>query len=56
LSRYAAATDLGALDSIRRQETRMRDAAGQLSPQDENRLQTRLDDLSTTLRSSLNGA
>jgi len=56
LSQYDAATDLGALDSIRRQETRMRDASGQLSQQDESRLQTRLDDLSSTLRASLKGA
>jgi hypothetical protein len=55
LSQYDASNDLRELGAIRHQETRMRDADGALSPPDEARLQARLDNLSATVRQSLNG-
>jgi hypothetical protein len=55
LNRDDAGSDLDRLNSIRRDETGMRDSSGQLSPRDEARLQGRLDRLSTALRQSLGG-
>jgi len=49
LSRHAASNGLDRLNSIRRQESGMRDGEGRLAPQDEHRLQARLDDLSAAL-------
>lgn len=41
--------------TIRREEGGMRSGDGRLAPQDEARLQARLDNLSTTVRQSVNG-
>ena len=51
-----SAHDMRMLNSIRHQESNMRDSSGQISGQDEARLQERLDRLSASLRLSLNGA
>ena len=55
LSQYDASNDMHELNSIRRQEAGMRRDDGVLSPRDEARLQTRLDNLSATVRQSVNG-
>lgn len=55
LSRYAASNDMRELSAIRHQEARMRSDDGALSARDEARLQGRLDNLSATVRQSLNG-
>jgi len=49
LSRRDARDDLSRLNSIRRQDSAMRDGRGRLAPRDERRLQARLDQLSATL-------
>ncbi len=56
LSRFEARSDRRRLASIRRDETNMRAGDGQLSPQDEARLQNRLDVLSASVRQSVRGA
>ena len=56
LSRYDARSYRQQLSSIRRDESYQRQSDGQLSPRDEDRVQTRLDALSASLRTSLNGA
>ncbi len=55
LSQYDASNDMRELGAIRRQETGMRRDDGVLSPRDEAQLQTRLDNLSATVRQSVNG-
>ncbi|HWF78812.1 MAG TPA: glycine zipper 2TM domain-containing protein [Caulobacteraceae bacterium] len=55
LSQYEASQDLRELGAIRRQETGMRNDDGGLSPRHEAELQARVDDLTTTVRRSLNG-
>jgi hypothetical protein len=56
LSRYDASRDMDTLSGIRRDESSMRARSGQLSPRDENRLQQRLDTLSSQVRGSRSGA
>jgi hypothetical protein len=56
LNRYDARNARRQLSSIRRDETFLRQGDGQLSPRDEASLQTRLDALSGSLRTSLKGA
>jgi hypothetical protein len=52
----AAGRDLDRLNAIRRDEAGMRDDSGQLSAQDEDRLEARLGRLGAELRQSLGGA
>jgi hypothetical protein len=54
LSRYERSREMRMLSQIRSQETGMRARNGQLSARDEARLQSRLDDLSTALRTATN--
>jgi hypothetical protein len=56
ISRYEARNDRRRLDAIRRDESYLRDGEGRLRPRDEARLQARLDDLSVSLKSSVNGS
>jgi len=56
LNRRDARNDLDKLNSIRRQESGMRDNSGQLAPQDESQIQARLDHLSAGLGLSANRA